>query len=175
MKLLNFVPFEKYILTTKLSCDDIYKRLADNIEPKQNIQFFAFNRNSAKPYEGEISGNSFTMSRIIKYNNSFLPVIKGKISSIVGQTQIRIVMRPEMFFLMFGSLWMAIVGLFCAGLLLAGFLNFKQIVEHGFSPAFLIPFGMFIFGYLLISISFKKESKKSQQFLATLLDAELRD
>lgn len=172
MKLLNFLPFEKYILTTKLHYDEIFKLLDDNIEPKKNIQFFAFNRDSDKPYQGEISGNSFTMSRIIKYNNSFLPVVKGKISSIVGETQIRIVMRPQMFFLIFGSLWMAIVGLFCAGFLLGGLLNLKQIVEHGFSPAFLMPFGMFIFGYLLISISFKKESKKSQQFLATLLDAE---
>lgn len=172
MKLLNFLPFEKYVLTTKMHYDDVYKRLADNIDPKKNTHFFAFYRDSDKPYHGEISGNTFTMSRIIKYKNSFLPVIKGKISSSVGQTQISIKMRPEMFALIFGTMWMVLVGLVCVGLLLGGLLNFRQIIERGFSPAFLIPFGMFIFGYLLISISFKKESKKSKQFLATLLDAE---
>jgi hypothetical protein len=175
MKLQNLLPFEKYNLTTKLSYDEIYKRLADNIEPKRSFQFFAFNRNSTKPYEGEIWGNSFTISRIINYNNSFLPVIKGNILTMIGQNQINIKMRPAIFFLIFGSLWLGIVTLACILLILAGLVQFKQIIQNGFSPAFLIPFGMFIFGCLIFLIPFKIESKKSRKFLAALLEVEETD
>lgn len=171
MKLQNLFPFEKYTLTTKLSYDEIYKRLADNIEPK-SFHFFSFNRNSSKPYEGEILGNSFTISSIINYNNSFLPVIKGNISAMIGQTQIVIKMRPAIFSLIFGSLWLGIVTLACILLILAGLIQFKQLIEHGFSPAFLVPFGMFIFGCLIFLIPFKIESKKSRKFLTALLNAE---
>jgi hypothetical protein len=172
MNLKKFLPFEKYILTTRLSYVEVIKRLADNIEPNKTFRFSGFNRNTIKPYQGEIFGNSFTISSNINYTNSFLPVITGSISMFVGHTQINIKMKPVTFVLIFISLWLGIVGLVCIGILLTGLLQFKQILNNGFSPMLLIPFGMFIFGCLLISLAFKAESKKSKEFLATLLDGQ---
>lgn len=169
IKLKKYLPFENYVLTTELSIDEVYKKLSDNIEPKKTFRISMFNNNSTKPYEGEITKNSFNISRIISYRNSFLPIIHGEISTFLGKTQINIKMRPVIFVLIFMSFWLGIVGLVCLVTLLFGLLSFSQILQKGFSPMLLIPFVMFILGSLLTNLAFKAESKKSKEFLATLL------
>ena len=171
MILKNVLPFENYVLTTKLSVDEVLKRIADNIQQKPGFSFPTFSRNYTKPYTGEISGTTFTMSRNINYRNSFLPVITGQISTYLGQTQINIKMRPIIFVLIFISFWLGIVGLVCIGMLLAGLFQIKQILQNGFSPMILIPFVMFAFGCLLTHFAFKEESKNSKEFLARLLES----
>lgn len=172
LNLKKYLPFENYVLTTNLSADEVYQRLSDIIEPKKTFRLSMFNRNSTKPYEGEISRNSFTISRIISYRNSFLPIIHDDISTLFGQTQIQIKMRPETFVVIFMSLWLGAVGLACIGMLLRGLFQIRQILQTGFSPMLLIPFGMFIFGCLLTILAFKEESKKSKKNLATLLSGQ---
>lgn len=172
MNLKNKLPFENYTLITKLSIEDVCKRISENIEPKKTAIFSFLSCNSTKPYEGELVGDSFNISRIINYRNSFLPIIKGQITTSLGQTQIKIKMRPATFVLIFISIWLGIVGLFCIGFLAAGIL---QILRHGFSPIelfVLFPFGMFLLGYLLTFFAFKSESKKSKEFLARLLEGQ---
>lgn len=169
---MKFLPFENYVLMIKLSADEVYKRLFDNIEAKKGLRFFSFNHRSTKPYEGEISGNMFIINRIIDYRNSFRPVITGQISTFAGQTQINVKMGLSIPVLIFISFWLGTLGLVCMGMLLIGLLQIKEILQQGFPPELLIPFGMFIFGYLVIYIAFKVESIKSKEFLATLLDAE---
>jgi hypothetical protein len=171
MILKKVLPFENYILTTKLSIDEVLKRVADNIQQKQSFSFSTSNRNYTKPYTGQIIGMTFTMNRNINYRNSFLPVITGQITTYLGQTQINIKMRPVIFVLIFISFWLGIVGLVCLGTLLVGLLQFRQILQNGFSPMLLIPFGMFAFGCLLTHFAFKGESKNSKEFLATLLES----
>jgi hypothetical protein len=171
MILKNILPFENYVLTTKLSSEEVLKRVADNIQQKKSFNSSTFNRNYTKPYTGQIIGMTFTMNRNINYRNSFLPVIAGQITTYPGQTQINIKMRPAIFVLIFISFWLGIVGLVCLGTLLIGLLQFRQILQNGFSPMILIPFGMFAFGCLLTHFAFKGESKNSKEFLATLLES----
>jgi hypothetical protein len=166
------LPFEDYILITKLSGEEVYNRLSDNIEPKNTFQISSLNRNSTKPYEGILSGTSFSISRIINYRNSFLPTINGHISTFPGKTQIDIKMRPATFVLVFMSVWLGVVGLVSIVILFVGLFQIRQILQSGFSPMLLIPFAMFIFGCLLTSFGFKAESKKSKEFLATLLNGQ---
>lgn len=167
----NVLPYENYVLTTRLSSDEVLKRIGDNIQQKQGFNLSTFSRNYTKPYTGQINGKAFTISRNIDYRNSFLPVITGQIATDLGQTQINIKMRPVIFVLIFISFWLGIVGLVCIGMLLAGLSHFRQLLQNGFSPMFLIPFGMFAFGCLLTYFAFKVESKKSKEFLATLLES----
>lgn len=168
MILKNLLPVENYVLTTRLSADEVLKRIAENIQNKQGFSFSAFRRHYTKPYTGQINGTTFTMSRNIQYRNSFLPVISGQITTYPGQTQVTIKMRPDIVVLIFISLWLGIVGLICLGMLIAGLL---QILPNGFSLLFLIPFAMFAFGCLLTFFAFKGESKKSKEFLAHLLES----
>jgi len=174
MFLKKFLPYENYVLTTRLSCDEVLKRIAENIEEKQGFNFSIFSRSYNKPYTGEIIGHSFKISRNILYRNSFLPVIKGQVSSYPRHTQINIKMRPVIFVLVFMTFWLGIVGVVCISTLLAGLLQFREVLQNGFSPMFLIPFGMFAFGWLLSYFGFKRESNKSKEFLARLLESDDR-
>jgi hypothetical protein len=170
MILKNILPFEKYVLTTKLSNTEVLKRIGDNIQQKQRFSFSIFCRNYTKPYTGQIIGTTFTMSRNISYRNSFLPIITGQIITFPGQTQVNIKMRPVTIVLIFISFWLGIAGLACIRTLLTVFLQFKQMPQNGFSSMLLIPFAMFAFGCLLIHVAFKGESKNSKEFLASLLE-----
>jgi hypothetical protein len=167
----NLLPFENYVLSTKLSVDEVLNRISNNIEKKQSFSFSTVGHSYTKPYTGQITGTTFTMIRNINYRNSFLPEITGQITTYLGQTQVNIKMRPAIFVLIFISLWLGIVGLVCIGSLLAGFIQIRQVLQNGFLPMLLIPFGMFVFGSLLTYFAFKGESKKSQEFLDKLLES----
>lgn len=172
MNLTNLLPFENYVLTTKLSRDEVFNRLSDNIEPKKSFRFGLFGSSSTKAYEGEISEYTFRINRIIYYRNSFLPEITGDILSLPGQTQINIKMKLTPLVLIFIIFWLGFVGLFSIGILVNALPHLKQIGQGGFPSRALIPFGAFIFGCLLTSIAFKVESRKSRKFLVTLLEGE---
>lgn len=156
---------------TKLSVDEVLRRLAENIQVKQGFSFTSFSRSYSKPYTGQIVGATFTMRRNTNYKNSFLPVITGQISTCFGQTQVNIRMRPVTYVLIFISFWLGIVGLVCLGLLFIGFLQFRQIIQNGFSPLLFIPFVMFAFGCSLTNFAFKREIENSKMFLASLLES----
>ena len=171
MSFRNFLPVEDYVLITNLTADQVLNRIGGNIQPAPRLSFPSIRINYTKPYSGHITGRTFTMSRNISHRNSFLPVITGEITTFTGQTQVRIKMRPASFVLIFMSVWLGIIGLACIGILLIGIVRFGQILQEGFSPMLLVPFGMFAFGCVLIHFGFKSESKNSKLFLAKLLES----
>ena len=72
MNLKNILPFEKYTLRTSLSKEEVFKKIADTIQPEQKFKISVFGENYSKPYSGKIIDNTFTMTRNINYKNSFL-------------------------------------------------------------------------------------------------------
>jgi hypothetical protein len=169
MRLKRYLPIENYVLTTQLSPQEVHNRIAANIEPKAGIRIFLIPRNASKPYEGQIYNNQFTISRIINYRNSFLPIIKGSIATYLNQTHIAITMKPPTFVLIFMGVWMGFVGLACIGMLIALALKGNRLFGEGYVAFAFIPFVMLVFGALLTYFAFKGESKKARQFLADLL------
>ena len=172
---MKYLPFENFVLITNLSVDEVRKRISDKVEPKNKFLAADTNSNTTKLYEGSLSADTFTISRIIHYNNTFLPVITGHILPSFGLTEIKIQMRPVTFVLLIMTFLLGSAGLVCIGMLLAGIINIKDILQNGVSPTFLIPFGLFLFGYGLISIGFKFESKISKEFLINLFEARQKD
>jgi hypothetical protein len=172
MNIKKYLPVEDYVLTTKLSPQEVHNRIAANIEPRAGIRLSLLPRHTSKPYEGQIYNNQFTISRIIHYRNSFLPIIKGTISSYLSQTQIAITMKPHSFVLVFMLVWMGFVGLACVGILIALAIKGNRLFGGGFSPFAFIPFVMLVFGALLTHFAFKMESKKARLFLAYLLQGQ---
>lgn len=166
-----FIPFENYTLASTLSMEEVKKRLSESIEPKKTSNFSFFPSYSLKPYSGQITGDNFEMVRIIRYKNSFLPFITGKISSNFGQTLIKIKMRPNIFVLIFIGYWLWFFGPMCFGFILR-ILPFKNNAPTHFSYDMLIPFGMILFVWLLALLGFKSESRKSKEFLEVLLNGE---
>jgi hypothetical protein len=173
MDLKKYLPIENFTITTNLTFEEINNRLENCIQEKKKTIFPFSNRNSVKPYEGFIKNNSFVISRIINYRNSFLPIISGEIIYINENPIIKIKMGLPKFIKFFVAFWLGIVGIACLFTLLFGVLSINDIVKHGFSPFALIPFGMFVFGFLLIYFSFKYESKISKTFLIDLLQGKI--
>ena len=163
---MKYLPFENFVLTTSLPVEEVRNRLANNIGPGGK---------TSKPYEGSIVNNTFKINRIINYRNSFLPVITGEISQDWGKTEIKIKMKPSVFTLIFMAVWLGTVGIACIVILVAAILTLPDIFQQNFSPAILIPFGLFIFGYLLVTLGFKYESSTSKEFLKTLFEAEYKE
>jgi hypothetical protein len=172
MNLKQFLPVEFYTLVTKLSVEAVHARLEEKISAKKKFKFSATLNKYSKPYEGVLNKNSFTISRVIDYRNSFLPEITGRISNQLGQTHINVKMQPAIFVLVFISLWMGFVTITCLGIIIIGIIKFNYFIQHGVSPAILIPFVLFVFGSCLTYFAFKPESKKSKEFLANLLQGE---
>lgn len=171
MGLKKFLPFEKFVLQTKLTMVEVLDRIAKNVEPRKNFHFSFFPVQRTKPYEGSIAANNFVISRIIGYRNSFLPLIKGTVYNYIDKTEIAITMRPFIGVIIFMSFWLGTVGLVCISIIIAAFVQLKEAFQHGVSLVILIPFGMLIFGYGMVMIGFKTESKRSRKFLTELLEA----
>lgn len=171
MNVRKLLPFEKYTLTTDLSVEEVLKRLTGCMQSESDYSWSYFRRIYTKPYRGAVTGQTFRMIRNINYRNSFLPIIKGRVTSISGQTEVVVSMRPAAFVLVFMAIWLGMTGLVCIGIIVAGIAQSRQILDNGFSPAVIIPFVMFAFGSGLTLFAFKSESIESKGFLADLLKA----
>ncbi|MDF3028409.1 MAG: hypothetical protein K0S23_2716 [Fluviicola sp.] len=153
----RFLPVEKYQIQTKLTPEEVKERVA---------------LITASEYNGIVSGNTFKLSRSIKYQNSFLPEIKGTIASYLGKTEIDISMSLNLYVKIFVIVWLSLTGIPSAIILLALVRMLIHFYFKGFSPFLLIPIGMFIFGYLLMLVAFKSESRISKKRLNVLFEAE---
>ncbi len=170
MKLAKILPYENFTFTTKLPLNIVMERLTKNVSPK-STNVFSFNRDMSKTYTGKILANSFEISRVINYKNSFLPNINGTLNTFLGKTEIAIKMKPFTMVIVFMSIWLGFVGLACMGVIGYYLLNTKSILSFNFFT--LVPFIMFIFGCLLVSIPFRLEANKSKAFLLQLLEGDI--
>ncbi len=164
MNLRKILPFENYTITTKLSVAQINERLIGCVR----IHGTSASQNTIKEFRGTVHPYYFKIERIITYRNSFQPVIQGRVSQWLGESTIKITMRPVIGVIVFMCLWMGIIGIVCLCILIAALLRWKELLQHGFSLMLLIPFAMFIFGSLLFVLPFKWEAKNSKAFLENL-------
>lgn len=163
---MKYFPFENITYETKLDLNEIKQRLSEVIEPKRNFRMTGvFGKNNHKLYEGRINGNEFNITRIIGYGNSFLPIIKGKIEKGFNGTKVNVKMSLQPFIIFFMFIWFVGIGIGCFAALAMMF------NEERFEPMSLIPFGMLIFGYAIVTGGFKYESIKSKKYLAQLFEA----
>jgi len=175
MALRFLLPFDNFKLRTELTMAEVVTRITNDIEPRKTFRLTVFYNKPTKPYEGEIVGTSFKIRRIIRYRNSFLPVIMADISTGLDKTEVTIRMRPAIAVLIFSFIWLGAVGLACIGISIAAIRNMQHVIQHGFSSGMVIPYIMFVFGYLLILIGYRPEAKKSKDFLKSVLEADESD
>ncbi len=164
---MKYLPKETLTFKTNLKEDEVITRLAHSIEPEKLIRSGLFGFGGAKPYEGKITGYTFSIKRIIKYRNSFLPRIIGQVERDMQGTSIKVKVRLQIFVLVFLFVW-------CSGALIGLFFIAKNvIVNKAFDPWFFMPIGMLLFVYILTIAAFKYESSKSKKDLKTLFEAEM--
>lgn len=162
---MKFLPYEHTTYKTRLKPAEVTERLMKITEPKKVIRSAYFGSKSGKQYEGEIGLNSFTITRIIGYRNSFLPRIKGRVETDVEGACIRLTMHLPVFVGVFIGFWCAAVGFACVVVL-------TRSIQLGVFHAYgLIPFAMLLFAYGLTMGAFLYETKRSKNDLSQLWDA----
>ncbi len=118
-------------------------------------------------FSGTLEGNSFKIQRIIKYRNSFLPVIHGKVYNSDKNTEVSITMTPSLSTSLFLVFWLGIAGYPLFLFVLGGEIEtFKAIFSTG----------MLGFGYLLATIGFGFEANRAEKELMGMFsEREIRD
>lgn len=163
------LPFDNFKLLTTLTQTEVKDRIESITERRKAYRLFP--EKTEKPYQGEIIGEAFEISRLVRGRNAFLPMIKGCISVYAGQTQIGIRMQLSIAVLIVMTCWLGTIGSMCLGLIASGALQFNELTLHRYSSPTLVPFGLFAFGYSLLIVVYRVESYKSKAFLKRLLEA----
>ena len=164
---MKYLPTEDITFQSKLKEAELIQRLEDSIEPVKAFRFGPFNGVETKPYQGKIVGNSFKISRIIAYRNSFLPQISGNIENTFSGSLIRVKMRLHVAVIVFLCIWGGVVG--AVGI---AFLS-QSFGSKDFDPMMLTPLGMLVVFYVVIMLAFKYESNQSKADLQSLFEAEI--
>jgi hypothetical protein len=157
----KFLFFEKYILRTKLTSQQICDCIAENIEPLDHSRL-EFISSSTKPYEGKVFENSIEIRKIGSYRTSLLVFAKGTISTRPSGTQINLHIRPSVSALLFHGLWIGIIIAIGLVIIWSAFTRDLKTLLFILLPVILLVLSS-------RNISFRRESKELKLFLATLL------
>ncbi|WP_441003759.1 hypothetical protein [Pseudocolwellia agarivorans] len=152
---MKIIPYDSFTIDTTNSLKSIVTNISENIGSKNFWSFEAGNE-----YKGSITNNRFTIQKNISYQNSFLPIIQGKVTVTDIGSIVNITMRPHALVLCFMIVWF-----FCTGF---GCLFFLLHLDS-FSLPYLIPFGMLFFGVAITSFGFWSEAKKQKPKLIELI------
>ena len=153
---MKFWPSDTFEIKTTMSPEEIVAALNSRIEPKK---LFRFSSDHA-PFQDDISRDGFKITRVVHYRNSFLPIVTGRF--LPGNSGIKVVIRLGLhpFVTAFMCVWFGGVGLGVIGTI-SGLLSGQAPA----SPMLLIPFGMLVFGWALVSGGFWFEAKKQKSIL----------
>ena len=144
--------------------EELAERMAQFVEPRRFWTRSLFRGERSKSFEGEVSATTFNIRPIIRYRNSFIPIIKGTISPAENGSKIKLEMNLHPFVKYFVTMWLGMVGM--------GFfaISISMIESSSFSPIFLFPIGMWFFGYFLAKKGFDYESKPALRTLESIFN-----
>jgi len=122
--------------------------------------FFPFDK-PLVPFVGRVDIESFQIHRDIRYRNSFLPIISGRIESTPTGSHVRVTMRMHLLVSLFMVIWFSGV----ASAIWASAFGSKLQSTAGL----VAPIGMFAFGIFLVSLCFFPEAIKAKKIIEAAL------
>ena len=158
------LPFERFAIESPLAAAQVVCRLRDATESRR--LFSGRPTLGEKTFIGSVTEGEFRITRAISYQNSFLPIVRGRIEQVGEGTRVEISMRLSPLVLAFMCFWLAFAALFFVGFLAA------SLSRHQLTGFVLIPLGMFVFGSVLTVGGFKLEARRAREQLESLLRAE---
>ena len=148
---MKVIPYEKYELDVPRSSQEVIELIREHSEPWRLGHVFGA---KTKPFLGRTEGNSFKIYRAIRYQNSFLPILNGIVEDRGSESRLRISLRMPYFTSLFMLVWMG-------GGLLVGFATHGKFEM----PEALTPWGILLFGYLLMQGGFWFEVPRAKRLL----------
>ena len=160
--MIPLLPYQKLVFESALSREEIIRRLSREVATRR----WGWFEKRPELFEGTISEEGFQISRIIRYRNSFLPIIHGRFYPSVQGVRVEVMMRLHIAVLIFSIVWLSFVGLGAAAV------AFQLLATGRVETVTLIPFGMLLFFYLMVTIGFGVEAKKAVNLLSRLFEAD---
>ena len=148
------MPFYRFEIEVNAPPPVVVERLRAVVRGKLSFreslrQAFPFNKAEGAPFIGSVLDDSFKMKRNIRYRNSFLPMIRGRISSYGVSTRVSVTMFLHPAVAIFMIFWLGMLGSVAVSLPTA-------------SP---IPWGMLAFGIALPVGGFIPEAIKAKRLI----------
>ena len=163
---MNFFPYENFDIISSLEPKEVEVKLQEVVsqESGYNITLRGYSQaglNTA--FKGYVTENEFKFKPNIIYRNVFLPQIKGSIQPFNEDSRIHVTMTLYVFLSIIMSIWLV-------GSLIACSLLIPKLIESKPSEKEIIPFILFLFGYLFMMLGFETEGRRSKFFLINLLE-----
>lgn len=160
--MIPLLPYQKFVLESPFSPEEARRRLAAEVAPLRSGWQWIEKR--VETFEGTVSAEGFEIHRIIRYRNSFLPVIRGRISPGMPGSRIEITLQLHIFAVIFSLIWLGFVGP------LAGGAALQLLTTGSVEPGAIIPSLMLIFFLLMVIIGFGVEAQKARKLLSRIFE-----
>lgn len=162
IRLLTYAAFD---IDTPLPVEAVVATLYDAVEPAKWMRV----SKAHKTFQGPVARDGFKIPRIIHYNNSFTPVIRGRLQPRPGGCTVSVTMPLHGFVIAFMCVWFGGVVLGMIVRLVVGVSG-----EATAGPMLFIPLAMLLFGWALMSMGFWYEAEKAQHLLLQLVKGAIR-
>ena len=163
------MPFYRCELTANLTAESAMARIRAMIAPgpsRWNAFQRSFDRDSIPllPFIGTAEGDRFRVQRDIRYRNSFLPIVLGRVSTVPTGVRVGITMFLHPVIAVFMLVWFSGIG-YAVGLTAWILLKTPRDAHM----VFLVPAGMLILGVVLVGIGFFSEAQQARRLLEQAL------
>lgn len=158
---MKSLPFKAFELSTNLSLTEVIERIISNTIVENKEHFKQYKR----LFKGVVLENSFNISRVLSYRNSFKADVFGLVNSSAGETHVIVTMKLHRFVSVFLSIWCVLVGLALLVFLVASIKQPKII------SGCLVSLFMLTLGYGLAKISFNYDAEHVKKNLMEILEA----
>jgi len=167
---MAFFPYRHVVIATRKREKDVLDIIGRNTSDRA---FLGFGK-GRRYFEGSLTDDGFKINRIIRYQNSFRPILRGTVTGTMDGTErtiVDITMMLPIPTMVFGTLTVvAFLSMLVAGLVNPG----SKHAADGGSDSWFGRYGMPVFLYLLFTVPFIIEANLAQQKLLELLDGKLR-
>ena len=166
---MRYFPYENFYIISKLKPNEVQEKLQEVVSPDSGFIFSLRGYNTAgpnTPFKGYALNGAFEFKPAIIYRNAFLPQIKGSTEAYLDGSRVHVKMTLYIFVMIFMSIWLVGAGLVCLAFV-------PKFINNKHTETDIIPYCMFLFGYLLVTYGFKSESLSSKSFLVELLDGKI--
>lgn len=141
---MEFIPYQRLIITTDLPKDEVVRRLRDRVGPTKRENFVRVDKNI---FSGRMGNERFELRLIKDYRNSWTPEVTGTITEKDNTTELTVTLKSNMFVMVFTAVFM-LMGLSMLVYEIVDFTGFGDF--NWMTVLFMVfPYGLCWFGFNL--------------------------
>jgi hypothetical protein len=157
------LPYRTHVFESALVPAQVLERLNAAVQP---MQWVRSRQPAERPFEGTIDGSTFRIQRAIRYRNSFLPRLHGRIEPMPdGRARVVVAFQLHPAVAVFMAVWFGFLIMIGGGAL-----AYPSSGSGDSAPRWIL-LGMLAFGVVLILGAFIPEAHKARQLLQDIFRA----